>query len=113
VSYLGTLPDRAFARGLGRWLAPAGSQALLWSARPASVTVTGARNARGERLHFLSNWSWEPVHIEAPLAVRDLLSGEAVPAGGPIALGPWDVRVFVGAPPRPTPDGDEVGARRS
>lgn len=112
VSYLGTLPNPEFARSLGRWLAPEGCQGRLWSARPASVTVTGARNSLGERLRFVSNWSWEPTSVAAPVVLRDLLSGEAIPEDGPIALGAWDVRVLVEAPPDTKPNGRRLDAER-
>jgi beta-galactosidase len=102
VSYLGTLPNPEFARSLGRWLAPEGCEARLWSARPASVTVTGARNSRSQRLRFVSNWSWNRTTVAAPMVLRDLLSGETIPEHGPIALGAWDVRILVEAPPDTT-----------
>ena len=102
VSYLGTLPDLEFARSLGRWLAPEACAARRWSTRPASVTVTGARNSRGQRLWFVSNWSWNRSSVTSPVVLRDLLSGETIPEHGPIALGPWDVRILVETPPDTT-----------
>jgi beta-galactosidase len=97
VSYLGTLPNPEFARSLGRWLAPEACEARRWSPRPASVTVTGARAPRGQRVRFLSNWSWNRTGVTSPMALRDLLSGETIPAGGSITLGAWDVRILVEA----------------
>jgi beta-galactosidase len=92
VTYIGTLPDEAFATALGRWLRTAPD---LWSERPETVTVTGARNSEGESLRFVSNWSWEPAKVELPMAVRDLLSGEELHEGAALTLGAWDVRVLV------------------
>ena len=113
VSYLGTLPNPELARSLGRWLAPEGCLARRWSARPAPVTVTGARNALGERLRFVSNWSWEPARVAAPADLRDLLSGQTIRAHEPVALGAWDVRVLVEAPSDARPDGRKVGVERA
>lgn len=52
-------------------------------------------------MHVVHNWSWEPAVATAPCALVDLLgdgSGPAakaaLPAGAPVHLGPWDVRVF-------------------
>ena len=44
VTYVGTLPDRALAVALARWLRPAPD---AWEDRPETVTVTSARNRRG------------------------------------------------------------------
>jgi beta-galactosidase len=95
VTYVGTLPDRALAVALARWLRPAQDP---WAARPKTVTVTGARNREGERLRFVSNWSWEPARVPVPLAVNDMLSGERIPAGAELDLAAWDVRVLVEQP---------------
>jgi beta-galactosidase len=93
VTYVGTLPDRRFAIALGRWLARASDGG--WGERSEAVTVTGARNRAGERLRFVSNWSWEPATVAPPVAVRDVLSSEEVDAGEAIELGAWDVRVLM------------------
>jgi beta-galactosidase len=76
------------------------------------VTVTGARNSLGQRLRFVSNWSWEPTSVAAPVVLRDLLSDETIPEHGPIALGAWDVRVLVESPPDTKPNGRRVDAGR-
>jgi beta-galactosidase len=95
VTYVGTLPDRALAVELGRWLRPTED---TWAARPKTVTVTGARNPEGERLRFVSNWSWEPARVPVPVTVSDMLSGERIPAGVELDLTAWDVRVLVEQP---------------
>jgi beta-galactosidase len=95
VTYVGTLPDRALAVALARWLRPAED---TWAARPKTVTVTGARNLEGERLRFVSNWSWEPARVPVPVAVSDMLSGERIPAGDELDLAAWDVRVLAEQP---------------
>ena len=112
VSYLGTLPNPELARRLGLWLAPVHCEARRWPERPASVTLTSARNAKGERLRFLSNWSWDPRSLVTPMALRDLLSGETIPERGPITLGAWDVRVLVEAPPNTAPNERSMHADR-
>ena len=92
VTYVGTLPDRALAVALGRWLRP---EPHAWDARPATVTVTSARNPAGERVLFVSNWSWESTSLALPAAARDLLSGTDLHRGQDLRLGAWDVRVLV------------------
>jgi beta-galactosidase len=106
VTYVGTLPDPALARSLASWIAARSLHANPWSARPETVTVTGARARDGRRLRFLSNWSWQPAAVPLPVPVHDLLSGAALDAGAELTLGPWDVRVLV---ERDTPPDQEVG----
>jgi beta-galactosidase len=95
VTYIGTLPDPPLAEALARWVATTSLPEDPWRERPASVTSTGARAANGRRIRFLSNWNWDPVAVELPHAVDDLLSGQTLPAGESVTLGPWDVRVLV------------------
>jgi beta-galactosidase len=95
VTYVGTLPDRPLAVALGRWLRPGPD---LWTDRPPSVTVTTARNRAGERLLFVSNWSWHRVSVPLPVAARDLLSETDVGPGGNLDLDTWDVRVLLERP---------------
>jgi beta-galactosidase len=92
VTYVGTLPDLALAVALGRWLRTAPH---AWDERPDTVTVTSARNPAGERVLFVSNWSWEPTSMALPVAARDLLSGTDLRCGEDLGLGAWDVRVLV------------------
>jgi beta-galactosidase len=95
VTYVGTLPNRELAVALARWLAPATGASAAWSDRPEAVTVTGARNSAGERVRFVSNWSWDPATITLPIAVQDLLSGEPLVEGQQLELSAWDVRVLL------------------
>jgi beta-galactosidase len=92
VTYVGTLPNRSFAVALARWLRPV---ADAWEPRPASVTVTSARNAEGARVRFVSNWSWEGAQIALPVVARDLLSKADLAVGDGLDLGPWDIRVLL------------------
>jgi beta-galactosidase len=92
LTYVGTLPDRALAVALGRWLR---AEPHAWDERPATVTVTSARNPAGERVLFVSNWSWESTSLALPVAARDLLSGADLHRGQELRLGAWDVRVLV------------------
>ncbi|WP_129842357.1 beta-galactosidase [Streptomyces sp. RFCAC02] len=92
VTYVGTVPDPELAAAVLTWCAPAPDDG--WRAAGPGRTVTGATAADGTRLRFVHNWSWEPGTLPLPVAVRDVLSGESLPAGAPLRLGPWDVRVL-------------------
>jgi beta-galactosidase len=83
------------AVALGRWLRPEPDR---WTDRPPSVTITTARNRAGDRLLFVSNWSWHRVTVPLPVAARDLLSGTDFEPGGNLHLDTWDVRVLVERP---------------
>jgi beta-galactosidase len=95
VTYVGTLPDRALAVALARWLRPAQD---AWADRPGSVTVTSGRTAAGRRAYFVANWSWDPARVHAPIPVQDVLSGDEMALGAPLDLGPWDLRVLLEEP---------------
>jgi beta-galactosidase len=97
VTYVGTLPDRALAVALARWLRPAPDE---WHDRPETVTVTSARTAAGGRLRFVSNWSWEATSVALPVAARDLLSETDLGRGEDLDLAAWDVRVLMESPRR-------------
>ena len=93
ITYVGTVPNAAFAADLFRWLAPARDDG--WDSPHASVTVTGASSRDGHRLVFVHNWSWEPATIRVPAAVRDPRTGHEHDAGAELTLTAWDVRVLV------------------
>jgi beta-galactosidase len=95
VTYVGTLPDRALAVALGRWLRPAPD---AWADRPASVTVTSGRDRTDAVVRFVSNWSWQSAGISLPVDVQDLLSDEHHRRGSTLNLEPWDVRVLRESP---------------
>jgi beta-galactosidase len=92
ITYVGTVPNPALGTALFRWIAPAAQSDL-----PAGVTVTGATSANGRQLRFVHNWSWDPVNVELPGGVRDVLSGTDHSPGEKLVLGPWDVRVLLEA----------------
>jgi beta-galactosidase len=55
----------------------------------------------GRRVHILHNWSWDPVHVTAPVALSDVLEGRpteggSISAGKPLPLAAWGVRVLIG-----------------
>jgi beta-galactosidase len=95
VTYVGTLPDREAAVALGRWLRRSPDP---WEGRAETVTVTSARNGEGDRVFFVSNWSWEPTRVSMPVAGRDLLGSGTLRVDRELDLGPWDVRVLLEAP---------------
>jgi len=91
VTCVGTVPGRELARALARWLAP--SAVSGWRDLPPSVTATTGTAPDGRRVHVVHNWSWEPAHVQVPVALSDVLSGESVATA--LDLGPWDLRVLV------------------
>jgi beta-galactosidase len=95
VTCVGTVPGRELARALAEWLTP--SPRHPWRDLPASVTATTGTASDGRRVHIVHNWSWEPARVDAPADLTDVLNGTPLPAGAPLDLGPWDVRVFVSA----------------
>ncbi|MET7451629.1 beta-galactosidase [Streptomyces sp. NPDC005574] len=97
VTCVGTVPGRDLARALAQWLAPAACGA--WQDLPESVTATTGTSPDGRRVHIVHNWSWEPRRASVPVDLSDVLDGASVPAGTPLELGPWDVRVLVSATP--------------
>jgi beta-galactosidase len=94
ITTVGTVPNRALGRDLLRWLVP--DARAGWGDVPASVTVSSATTATGERLHVVHNWSWTPQVVTVTNPLRDLLDADA-PASTEIRLGAWDVRVLGGA----------------
>jgi beta-galactosidase len=96
VTYVGTVPNPPLAQSLFAW-ASAG-QRRTWRGLPAEVTVTAATARDGAHLSFVHNWNWQPRSLAAPVALRDVLSGQHFSVGDSIDLGPWDVRVFTDRP---------------
>ncbi|MFI1507000.1 beta-galactosidase [Streptomyces sp. NPDC020597] len=97
VTTVGTAPGRDLARALAEWLAPAPGHA--WQDLPETVTATTGVSPDGRRVHIVHNWSWESARVSAPADLSDVLDGTSVPAGTPLDLGPWDVRVLITATP--------------
>jgi beta-galactosidase len=92
VTYVGTLPDRALAVALARWLRRLPDP---WEPRPESVTVTSGCGSQREIVWFVTNWSWEPARLAMPVMAKDLLSGIELASGEDLVLGAWDVRVLL------------------
>lgn len=92
MTCVGTVPGRDLARALAAWPAPAPRSG--WHGLPGSVTATTGTSPDGRRVHVVHNWGWEPVDVEAPEDLAVVLDGSSMPAGGPVRLGAWYVRVF-------------------
>ena len=99
MTCVGTVPDPDAARALAQWLAPVPRGG--WQQLPASVTALTGTAPDGRRIHIVHNWSWDPAVASAPCGLVDLLANGSdqaakagIPAGAPVELGPWDVRVF-------------------
>jgi beta-galactosidase len=68
-----------------------------WADLPPSARVTGATTPGGQHLWFVSNWSWEPAAVPAPVAGVSLLSGRGVREGGSVELDVWGVDIVAEA----------------
>ncbi|UUN30738.1 beta-galactosidase [Streptomyces sp. FIT100] len=108
VTYVGTLPDSEFAAALAEFCAPP----ARWAELPPSVTATSARNADGDRVWFVHNWSWDEVRVDAPEELVDVLSGERIGAGRGVRLGSWDVRVLRASSGGSAPEPPRLKRRR-
>jgi beta-galactosidase len=87
ITYVGTVPNPAFASDIVRWLVPS-PIASKWTADASSnVTVASGTTAHG-RFWFISNWSSDSSTITVPHDVFDL-DGGSHGAGSTIALDPW------------------------
>jgi beta-galactosidase len=95
VTYIGTLPDRPFASSIADWIATTSLPAEPWRLAGGPLTRAGARTAAGERLHVISNWSWDPRTFVLPAAACNLLTDVRLAAGDRLELGAWDVAVVV------------------
>ncbi|MFB9660253.1 beta-galactosidase [Glycomyces mayteni] len=90
VTYVGTVPDDALAESLFRWLAPADP----WRPDHPSLTTTSGVTGTGHTVRFVHNWSWNEAEFTLPTAATDVLDDTDHAAGGPIRLGPWDVKIL-------------------
>jgi beta-galactosidase len=95
VSYVGTVPDRAFARSIAAWVTRTSLPEEPWRLSRGPLTRAGALTAAGERLHVLSNWGWDPQTFVLPAAACNLLTDQRLAAGDRIELEAWDLAVLV------------------
>jgi beta-galactosidase len=93
ITYVGTIPNPAFAQAIFEWLGPVNGRPA-WNDLPPSATATSGVGRAGRRIHFLHNWSWKAAQAAAPCSLHDVLTGARFDAGEPVALRSWDVRVL-------------------
>lgn len=97
ISYLGTIPNRALAADVVRWAVP-DIIAHGWLAEASvGVTVTSGRNAHGQRLWFIHNWSAEIGRVVVPQegSFVDPVAERAVEPGSRLALDPYSALVLI------------------
>ena len=98
VTYLGTLPDPSLGAALATWVMGQAGVTSLSAGMPRSVRITRAQAKSGERLWFVTNWSWETHAVTLPVHGRSLFStGDTTDHSTTLSLGPWDVQVVVEA----------------
>jgi beta-galactosidase len=98
ITYVGTIPNPAFARAIFEWLGPVNGRPA-WKDLPPSATTTSGTGRAGRRIHFLHNWSWTATQAAAPCPLDDVLTGERFDTCDPVALRSWDVRILAEAQP--------------
>lgn len=87
VTMVGTIPNQALAVSILDYALPEEK----WLAGHDTVTHSSAVNAKGEHLHFLFNWNWEPTTVTLPVSCVKLR--EQAPLTE-VKLGAWDVVVL-------------------
>ena len=97
---------RPRARGRARALAAAGAGRLGGPARDGYGHKRA--NAAGERVRFVSNWSWEQAGWRCRSRRQTCCSGTDLASGEALHLEAWDVRVLLEAPE----EDDEEGRPR-
>ncbi|WP_129662681.1 beta-galactosidase [Phytoactinopolyspora endophytica] len=93
ITYVGTVPNTAFAEAIFRWIDH--DHADGWQQCQRPLTVTSAHTDDGRTVRFVHNWSWDEASLRLPSAVRDVLSGTDHAHGDELRLGAWDVRVLL------------------
>ncbi|PJJ65496.1 beta-galactosidase [Compostimonas suwonensis] len=104
ISYVGTVPNTAFARDLGRWLAPRPATAAWNAAAPEGVVVTSGTNAAGDRVLFVHNWTPTSLDVVAPVAATTVAAtpqtpGRTLAAGETLSMTPWSAVVLIESSP--------------
>ncbi|PPF30798.1 beta-galactosidase [Rathayibacter tritici] len=83
VSSVGTVPNPALGRSIGRWLVP-DTQKSQWHAGDSVSVSTGTTGH--SRVVFLSNWSAAATSVTTPAPARDLVTGATYAAGDSVPL---------------------------
>jgi beta-galactosidase len=92
ITYVGTLPNREFARDIASWLVP-NPLAAPWI-RDDPVTVSSGVGSSGTRFWFVHNWSERPATAVAPADLAAAVGGAGARSGDTIQLAPWAVHVY-------------------
>ncbi|MBF4635788.1 beta-galactosidase [Agreia pratensis] len=89
VTYVGTIPNKALAADIVRYVNPT-PIAAAW-VRGRGVTIASGTLPDGARVWFIHNWTSLPSTVTPPTAVCDLTSTTTVcyDADAPIHLEPW------------------------
>jgi len=94
ITYVGTVPDHTLARAIADWAVRVGAGEPGWRPNAETQSVQNSRNAAGETIHVVHNWSWTPSSYTLPEPAQDVLSGADLPVGSVLELGSWDVRIL-------------------
>lgn len=99
VLTIGTLPDRATLATLLGKLSEGSDRgrtsALVVPNPPHSVSIHGARNARGDTVWLLHNWSAQSATVEIAVPLIDVLDSTRPVVRGSVSLPPRGVRVLL------------------
>ncbi|OZG64069.1 beta-galactosidase [Bifidobacterium eulemuris] len=91
VTMVATVPNTALAASIYDFALPGSPWSHALFDHP-TVTHSSAVNEDGERIHWLFNWSWNPVCLDLPDPLARWDDGERTST---VTLGAWDVAMFV------------------
>ena len=95
VTYCGTLPNRPLGTALAQWVLAQANLTSPLNHLPPAVRVNSATAHSRQRLHFVTNWSWDRREIRLPWRGRQLLRDQ--PLGPTLTLDAWETEIVVEA----------------
>ncbi|HMR50142.1 MAG TPA: beta-galactosidase [Arachnia sp.] len=92
VTVVGTVPDATLAS----WVCAQALELPPAAVEASSPVTVASGTAGGARYWFVFNWGWEPQRVRVAVPLADARTGDDLPAGAELELGPWDVRILRG-----------------
>lgn len=92
VTWVSTVPNDVLARDIAVWSLSKAGVRLTWPELPEAVRATSARNAGGNLVWFLANWSAEAQFIASVVTGRG--GNKPIGVGDVIRLAPFDLMLI-------------------